>query len=335
MKDLTHFPLKSYNTFGMEVLCARFIQLDTIDEIASLFQTNIFEQPHYILGGGSNTLFTKNYDGTIIHPAFKGIDIVEETPDYVTLKVAAGEAWSDLTNYCRLHQLYGIENLVGIPGLVGSSPVQNIGAYGVEVKDCIKKVEGYNTATQQPFVLSAAQCHFGYRNSIFKQELKGKCLITYVWFKLSKKAQWNFSYKALADSMVGVLPSLDSVMNTILHIRDSKLPDITKIGSAGSFFKNPIVPQDVYKNLLETYPDLVSYPAEEQQVKLSAGQLIEKAGWKGKRLGEAGVYPQQALVIVNYGKALPEEITEIYQRVIADVLQKFGIKLLPEVNILP
>lgn len=328
------FPLKAYNTFGMDVLCARFIQLDAEEEIHELDKANVFDSPHYILGGGSNTLFTNHYNGTVIHPAFKGIDIMDEDAESILLRVAAGEEWSALTDYCREHSFYGLENLVGIPGLVGSSPVQNIGAYGVEVKDCIEKVEGYYTGNMQEFSLTAPQCQFGYRNSLFKNGLKGKAFITSVWFRLSKVPHFNLSYKALATAMEGVEPTIGNVMDTIIAIRNSKLPDITKIGCAGSFFKNPVIPRTQYSELLEQFPDLVSYPIDEEYVKLAAGQLIEKAGWKGKRIGDAGIYPFQALVVVNYGNAKPEEISYVYQRVIFDVQQLFDIKLNPEVNII-
>ncbi len=328
------YPLEMYNTFGMDVLCSLFIQLDAEEEIREFYEAGVFNHPHYILGGGSNTLFTGNYRGTIIHPCFKGIEVMEESDDAVLLRVAAGEEWSALTNYCRENRLFGIENLVGIPGLVGSSPVQNIGAYGVEVKDCIEKVEGYYTANMQEFSLTAAQCQFGYRNSVFKNALKGKCLITRVWFRLSKKRQFNLTYKALADAMEGQYPTLDSVMDAILTIRNSKLPDIRKIGCAGSFFKNPVIARAQHAELIAQFPDLVSYPADEDYVKLAAGQLIEKAGWKGRRVGNAGVYPQQALVVVNYGGAKPEEIVFVYQSVIADVKKMFDITLHPEVNII-
>ncbi len=329
-----NFPLRQHNTFGMDVLCSRFIQLDDVSEIATLDKADVFDSQHYILGEGSNTLFTKFYQGTIIHPAFKGIEIIEDNSDDVLIKAAAGEAWSSLMDFCRTHQLYGLENLVGIPGLVGSSPVQNIGAYGVEVKDRIEKVEGFYTGNMQEFSLTAPQCQFGYRNSLFKNALKGKCIITYVWFRLSKRPHFTLTYKALANEMEGKQPTLELVMDTILKIRNSKLPDVRQIGSAGSFFKNPIVLRSQYAELLEKFPDLVSYPVDDDYVKLAAAQLIEKTGWRGKRIGDAGVYPFQALVLVNYGQAKPEEIIHIFQNIKSDVSSLFDISLQPEVNIL-
>ena len=340
MKVATNFPLKEHNTFGMDVTCAHFVQIDSADEIPKM--ADLFDTPHYILGGGSNTLFTGHFNGTILHPVFGGIEVTSQstptsdgTPSSsVLLRVAAGEPWENLTNYCREHNLYGLENLTGIPGLVGSAPVQNIGAYGVEVKDCIEKVEGYYTDTMQPFSLTSDDCCFGYRDSVFKHELKGRCFITHVWFRLSSQPHFTLTYKALAQAMEGREPTLDSVAETVLAIRNSKLPDITQIGCAGSFVKNPVVDQAQHATLLNRFPDLVSYPAGDGRMKLSAGQLIEKAGWKGRREGDAGIYPKQALVIVNYGNAKPEEICNVYRQVIADVKDLFQVTLTPEVNII-
>ncbi len=334
MKVYRDFSLKSYNTFGMNVRCDRFVQLDSLEEVEMLYKEDVFEGCYYILSGGSNTLFTQDFHGVVIHPAFRGIEVVEESDDEVLLRVAAGEEWSTLMNYCRTHTLYGLENLVGIPGLVGSAPVQNIGAYGVEVKDCLERVEGYFLYNMQEFGLVAAQCQFGYRDSLFKNGLKGQCLITAVLFRLSKVKHFTLSYKALATAMTGKELELGVVMDTILDIRNSKLPDLTKIGSAGSFFKNPLVSKSQLTELLQQYPDLVYFVVDEDYVKLAAAQLIEKVGWKGKRIGNAGIYPYQALVVVNYGEATPEEVTTVYQQVIRDVRQKFEIYLTPEVNII-
>lgn len=336
MKTFSDFSLRSYNTFGMDVNCRRFILLEQESDIASLQESDFHDGPFYILGGGSNTLFTKDFDGTIVHPAFKGMQVMDEDSEQVLLRVAAGEDWNDFQQYCIENQWFGLENLVGIPGLVGSSPVQNIGAYGVEVKDCIDHVEGFFLDDFSPFTMRNTECHFAYRNSIFKQELKGKCLIGAVWFKLSKKERYNLSYKALANELAArQCPiTLKNVTDSIIHIRNSKLPDITKIGCAGSFFKNPVVPRAQYEALLAATPDLVSYPVDELHVKLAAGQLIEKAGWKGKRIGDAGVYPLQALVLVNYGTAKPNEIVDVCHQVIHDVQQIFGVELSPEVNII-
>lgn len=334
MNIYKNYSLRAHNTFMMDVTCDRFVEVESESDIPAMVMKGLFREPFYILGGGSNTLFTQHYHGTIIHPVFKGISIMEETDDSVLLAVSAGEEWSDLIDFCMAHQYYGLENLAGIPGHVGSSPVQNIGAYGVEVKDCIERVDACYTLYGNLFSLSNEQCQFGYRNSIFKNEYKNRCLITRVWFRLSKIEHFNLSYKALANVLGDKRPTLKELVDTILAIRNSKLPDIREIGCAGSFFKNPIVTIDKHNELLQAFPDLVSYPVDDEHVKLAAGQLIEKAGWKGKRVGDAGVYPKQALVVVNYGHATPEEITRTYETVISDVNTMFGIELHPEVNIL-
>lgn len=336
MQIYENYSVKELNTFKMDVCCARFVCVEHPEEVRQLAEQGFFQSEHFILGGGSNVLFTQDYAGTVIHPVFKGMEVIEETDDDVLLRVAAGEEWEQLQQYCLQHQLYGIENLIGIPGLVGSAPVQNIGAYGVEVKDSIARVEGLRTDTLQPFALSNAQCHFGYRDSIFKRELKHKCFITHVIFRLSKRERYTLTYKALNAELdrCGMKPSLQNITDCILRVRNSKLPDISKIGCAGSFFKNPVLTQAEFEQLQQTFPDLVSYPAEEGHVKLSAGQLIEKAGWKGRRNGDAGVYDKQALVLVNYGMATPQEIVSLCQQVIDDVNKLFGVTLAPEVNIL-
>ena len=336
MQTYEHYSVKAHNTFMMDVSCDRFVCVEHPDEVRQLAEQGVFQSEHFILGGGSNVLFTQDYSGTIVHPVFKGMEVIEETADNVLLRVAAGEEWEQLQQYCLQHQLYGIENLIGIPGLVGSAPVQNIGAYGVEVKDTIASVEGLRTDTLQPFALSNAQCHFGYRDSIFKRELKHKCFITHVIFRLSKREHYTLTYKALSQELerCNLQPSLQNITDCILRVRNSKLPDISKIGCAGSFFQNPIVPQVQYEQMLRTTPDLVSYPMDNGFMKLAAGQLIEKAGWKGRRIGDAGVYDKQALVLVNYGNATPQEIASVCQQVIEDVKKHFGVTLAPEVNML-
>ena len=336
MQTYEHYSVKAHNTFMMDVFCDRFVCVEHPDEVRELAKQGVFQSEHFILGGGSNVLFTQDYSGTIVHPVFKGMEVVKETQDEVLLRVAAGEEWEQLQQYCLQHQLYGIENLIGIPGLVGSAPVQNIGAYGVEVKDTIASVEGLRTDTLQPFALSNAQCHFGYRDSIFKRELKHKCFITHVTFRLSKREHYTLTYKALSQELerCNLQPSLQNITDCILRVRNSKLPDISIIGCAGSFFQNPIIPQSQFEQLLRTTPDLVSYPANNGNVKLAAGQLIEKAGWKGRRIGDAGVYDKQALVLVNYGNATPQEIVSVCQQVIEDVKKHFGVTLAPEVNML-
>ena len=318
----------------MEVYARQFLQLETAEEVSIAIDEYLRHQPYYILGGGSNTLFTKDFDGTIAHPIFNGIEKMEETSDFVVLRVSAGEPWENLIQYCIKHQLYGIENLTAIPGFVGSAPVQNIGAYGVEVKDTVQKVEGFIISTGKPFALTNAECQFGYRNSIFKQLLKNDCIITYVWFKLSKRKQFTLSYQGLAKALQErELPlTLRNVSDCVRKIRESKLPDPKIIGNGGSFFKNPVVPIEHYRELQVQHSDLVAYDASDGGKKLSAGQLIEKAGWKGKRLGNAGTWKNQALVLVNYGGATPKEVLEVAENIIQDVNNMFDITLEMEIN---
>jgi len=334
MKLTENQNLKDYNTFGMEVLARHFLQIENADEVPAIIREYLREKPFYILGGGSNTLFTKDFDGYIVHPAFTGIEVMEQTDDAVVLRVAAGETWDNLIQYCIKRQYFGIENLTAIPGLVGSAPVQNIGAYGVEVKDTVLKVEGYVISTGEPFTLSNAECKFAYRNSIFKQELKHDCLITYVWFQLSRIKHFTLSYQGLAKALEErELPlSLHSVSDCVRKIRDAKLPDPAIVGNGGSFFKNPVIADEQYRELLVRFPDLVAYDAPGGQKKLSAGQLIEKADWKGKRVGNAGTWKNQALVLVNYGGATPAEVLNVAETIIKDVKNLFGITLEMEIN---
>lgn len=334
MKLTENQNLKTYNTFGMEVYARQFLQLETVEDVRAAICDYLRDKPFYILGGGSNTLFTKDFDGTIAHPTFNGISVMEKSDGKVLLRVAAGEPWDNLIQYCIKHQLYGIENLTAIPGLVGSAPVQNIGAYGMEVKDTVYKVEGVIISTGKAFELANAECRFGYRNSIFKQELKNDCIITYVWFQLSEKQQFTLTYQGLSKALQErELPlTLRNVSDCVRKIRDSKLPDPTIVGNGGSFFKNPVIPEEHYRDLLTDFPDLVAYDAPEGMKKLSAGQLIEKAGWKGKRIGNAGTWKNQALVLVNYGGATPNEVLDVAKAIIQDVETLFKLTLEMEIN---
>lgn len=334
MKISENQNLKDYNTFGMEVFARRFLQIENAGEVPALITEYLHQEPFYILGGGSNTLFTKDFDGSIVHPVFTGIEVVEQAWDAVVLRVAAGEPWDNLIQYCIRHELFGIENLTGIPGWVGSAPVQNIGAYGVEVKDTVLKVEGYVISTGKSLTLSNAECRFAYRNSIFKQELKHDFIITHVWFQLSKKKHFTLSYQGLAKALEErELPlTLHSISDCVRKIRDTKLPDPKIVGNGGSFFKNPVISEEKYRELQTNFPDLVAYDAPDGLKKLSAGQLIEKAGWKGKRMGNAGTWKNQALVLVNYGGATPKEVLEVAETIIHDVNSLFDITLEMEIN---
>ncbi len=318
----------------MEVSARYFLQIEAADEIPSIIHDYLKQKPYYILGSGANTLFTKDFEGIIVHPTFSGIEVMEKSDDQVLLRVCAGEPWDNLIQYCIQHEYYGIENLTAIPGLVGSTPIQNIGAYGVEVKDTIYKVGGYRISTGEPFELMNTDCQFAYRNSIFKQALKNDCIITHVWFQLSTEEHFTLTYQGLANALVErELPlKLRYVSECVRKIRDEKLPDPKIIGSGGSFFKNPVVPIEQYQELKERYPDLVAYDASNGLKKLSAGQLIEKAGWKGKRMGNAGTWKNQALVLVNYGGATPNEVLETAETIVKDVNSLFNITLEKEIN---
>lgn len=330
------FQLKPFNTFHIDAQCSNFVEIRDLLKLPSCFRRNVFEEPFFILGGGSNVLFTQDFQGNIIHMTTKGITMLAENSSYVYLKVAAGEEWEDLIQYCIDRNYYGIENLTGIPGKVGSAPVQNIGAYGVEVKDTVFQIHAVCLETQKHKIITNQECQFGYRDSIFKNELKNKYLITYVVFELSKIKSFNFEYAALKNEVEKRFqkPTLAQVRTLINEIRNSKLPDITKIGSAGSFFKNPIVPQEQWVRLKSEFQQLTGYEIENQFVKLAAGQLIDLAGWKGYREGDAGVYPHQALVLVNYGDATGKQILELCQKIQQSVFEKFQVTISPEVNIL-
>jgi UDP-N-acetylmuramate dehydrogenase len=335
MKDIQNQQLKSYNTFMVSALCDRLVQVENDDEIPRLWQEGIFNQPYLVLGGGSNILFTDDFHGTIVQMCTHGIAVIEEDTDSALVEVAAGVDWTDFVDFCIQNHYYGVENLIGIPGRVGSSPVQNIGAYGVEVKDVIDSVIGFRISSQKPFALRNEECAFGYRSSIFKTEWKNDVLITRVRFRLSKILHFTLTYQALSKELENrkLELTLENVAALVKSIRDAKLPDITKIGCAGSFFKNPVVDIAVRDRLAEQLPQLVSYPAGEGKVKLAAGQLIDLAGMKGVREGDAGVYPLQALVIVNYGNASGSEICTFYKKVQKAVFDRFGIAIEPEVNI--
>lgn len=334
MQLFENLNLKPYNTFGMEVFARQFITVENAVEVPDIMAKYLRHNAYYVLGGGSNTLFTKDFDGIIVHPDFKGIEMKENTDEHVLLRVAAGEPWDNLIQYCIKHQYYGIENLTAIPGLVGSAPVQNIGAYGVEVKDTVTKVEGYVISTGEAFALTNAECQFAYRNSIFKQQLKNDCIITHVWFQLSKKEHFTLSYQGLANALAErELPlKLRYVSECVRKIREAKLPDPNVVGNGGSFFKNPVITAEKYTALVNEFPDLVAYEAGEGLKKLSAGQLIEKAGWKGKRLGNAGTWKNQALVLVNHGGATPKEVLNVADAIIHDVNSLFNITLEMEIN---
>jgi len=325
--------LKPFNTFGIDVEAEYFTQLNHINDLRELGE---LKQQKYILGGGSNILLTKPVSGLVIQNRLKGIHITKEDDNHIWLEVQAGEVWHDLVMYTVGMGLGGMENLALIPGTVGASPMQNIGAYGAEARETIESVTCWHWDEQAFMTLANAECRFGYRDSIFKHELKDKTFITSVVYKLSKQPEYKTTYGAIAqelESMSVQQPTVNAIARAVINIRSSKLPDPAIIGNAGSFFKNPTVPLAQYAALQAKYPAIPCYPVSDTMVKIPAGWLIEQCGWKGYRKNDTGVHAKQALVIVNYGSAQGNEIWELSGEVLASVLEKFGIALEREVQV--
>lgn len=331
MKIIENCPLYGRNTFGMDVKADCIAEWSSPDELRTLLGT--VERPYLLVGGGSNLLFTGDFKGTILQSRIETIDIVKESQDSVLVRVGAGVVWDDFVAYAVLQGWWGVENLSAIPGHVGASAVQNIGAYGVEAKDIIETVQTICLDNGKAREFSNADCRYAYRQSIFKNELKGQYAVTYVQFRLSRKPQPKLGYGAL-EAQVKALgePTLENIRNAVITIRDGKLPDPKVLGNAGSFFMNPVIPSAQFDALKQQYPDIPSYPAQEGMVKVPAGWLIEQAGWKGRSLGPAAVYDRQALVLVNKGGATGADIIRLADTIIGDVKQKFGITLSTEVN---
>jgi UDP-N-acetylmuramate dehydrogenase len=332
--------LKKYNTFGIEAIADYYTELDNLSQIPDLLGHELFvKQPMLVLGGGSNILFIENFKGLVIKVLLKGIDIVQQDDHYAYVKGMAGENWEDLVEYCISHQLGGLENLTLIPGCVGASPMQNIGAYGKEVKDTFHSLEALDIASGEIRSFTAEECRFGYRDSYFKQQGKNKFIILSVTFRLTRHGHiLNIGYgdvKKVLEEQGVQEPGITDVMNAIRMIRQSKLPDPAEIGNSGSFFKNPVIDAERFEKLHGQWPDIPGYKdAVSGRVKTAAGWLIEKAGWKGFREGDAGVHPKQALVLVNYGTATGMQILNLANRIRLSVLDKFGIDLETEVNII-
>lgn len=327
--------LKPYNSFGIDVSSDFFTELKEESQIPELSDLKPGLEKK-VLGGGSNILLTEPVRALVIHNGLKGIHKLAENDSHVWLQVKAGEVWQDLVTYSIHENLSGLENLSLIPGCVGAAPMQNIGAYGAEAKDTIEEVMAWHWQEKRFFVLKNQDCRFGYRNSIFKQELKDKALITSVVFRLDKIHCLNTGYGAIRHELekMGVSePTVKSVSEAVMAIRTSKLPDPRKIGNAGSFFKNPTVSGMLFQDLKSHYPAIPHYPLPEGMVKIPAGWLIEQAGWKGYREGDAGVHEKQALVLVNYGQASGKSIYSLSEKIARSVKQKFGIQLEREVNI--
>ncbi len=334
MQIQENISLKNYNTFNVDVTAKRFVSITSYSELEALIKQ---ESNFFVLSGGSNILFTKDLNCLVVHINIKGITIVKETDSSIEVKVNAGENWHEFVLWCLQNDYGGLENLSLIPGNVGTSPIQNIGAYGVEVKDRITQVETIEISSGKKVMLLNEECQFGYRNSIFKHQLKGKNIVTAVSFLLTKKNhKLNTSYGAIEAKLseMGVAnPTVQTISEAVVAIRSSKLPDPNKIGNGGSFFKNPIVKQTSLLQLQKKYPDIPHYTISEKEVKIPAGWLIEKAGFKGKKIGDAGVHKNQALVLVNYGNATGSDIYNLACQIQNHIQSQFGILLEMEVNI--
>lgn len=329
MKIFDNCPLKERHTFGMDVKADRLIEFASEDELKSALTDAV--KPLLFMGGGSNLLFLDDYRGTILHSTIDSIEVTAEDSTSVTVRAGSGVVWDDFVACCVEQGWWGVENLSLIPGEVGASAVQNIGAYGVEVKDVLQSIEAISVDDLSRRVFTNAECNYAYRDSIFKNILKGKYVITYVTYRLSKIANPNIGYGAL-KSVLAENPSLKEIRDAIIAVRNSKLPDPKVYGNAGSFFMNPVIPMEQFIELQSRYPEIPSYPASEGYIKVPAGWLIEKSGWKGKSDGNAAVYEKQALVLVNRGGATGMEIKHLADTVIEDVRKMFGITLHAEVN---
>ena len=325
------------HTFGTLNRAHAFVCLQKAEEAQELRSWKAFQSlPHMVLGGGSNVLFTRDYAGLIIQNRMLGMEVVAETPTEVVLAVCAGEPWDALVAHCVAKGWGGLENLSLIPGCVGASPMQNIGAYGVEVKETIEWVEAMEWESGKPLRFTRSECAFGYRESVFKHEWKDRLIITRVAFRLQKEPVLRTTYGAIQeelDRMGAHHPTIASVREAVIRIRQSKLPDPAVLGNAGSFFKNPVIPKEEAEALLLRFPNAVHFPQGNHLVKLAAGWLIEQAGWKGYRRADAGVHRLQALVLVNYGHATGNEIWQLSEDIIKSVWDTFGVKLEREVNL--
>lgn len=330
--------LKPYNTFGIDARARYFADFQNVSQLAELLQNaNAAHTGKLILGGGSNILLTKDYDGLVLHNKITGIETVGEDDTYLYVKAGAGENWHQFVLHCIQQGYAGVENLSLIPGSVGASPMQNIGAYGVEIKDIFHQLEAWHIQDKYLQTFTLDECRFGYRESVFKHQYKGQFVITSVTYRLRKVPVFNTSYGAIQQELdaMGVQQlSIAAISQAVINIRSSKLPDWKLVGNAGSFFKNPIIGNEQFAQLKTSFPGIVSFSAGEGQTKLAAGWLIEQCGWKGVRRGDAGCYPKQALVLVNYGEATGAEVYALSTDIIQSVQEKFGVKLEREVNII-
>jgi len=338
MSNILHnYSLKNYNTFGIDAKAKYFASFRSEAELTALLKNSICKtEPLFILGGGSNILLTQDFEGIVLANNIKGIDVISEDEQSISIEVGAGEVWHDFVLWSINQNLSGIENLALIPGLVGASPMQNIGAYGVEVKDVITRVNYIEIRSGNKKSFTNSECNFGYRNSIFKEELRGKVVITKVVYKLSKTPLKNIKYGAITEELKRLKkePSPGNIAQAVINIRSSKLPDPKVLGNSGSFFKNPIIETSQFEEMKKEFPEMVGYTISENKTKIAAGWLIDNAGLKGYRKADAGVHKNQALVLVNYGNATGTEIINLAKEVQQKVKEKYGISIEPEVNIL-
>lgn len=336
MKDIKDYSLTAHNTFGIDAKCRRFIEFDDVDELKSVLgNCGNVAGPKLVIGGGSNLLLTGDYAGTVFHSAIKGFTY-ETVTDGVLLRCGSGETWDDIVDMCVENGWHGMENLSLIPGEVGASAVQNIGAYGVEAKDLIYKVEAVEISTGRMFEFSNADCCYSYRNSRFKGEWRNRFIITHVTYRLSTVYKPCFDYGNIRGELArkGISePTARQLRDIIIDIRNAKLPDPKTEGNAGSFFMNAVVPRSKYKEIAAMYPGMPHYTVDEDHEKIPAGWMIDVCGWKGRTLGRAGVHDKQALVLVNRGGATGNDIVALCEAIRRDVRDKFGIEIHPEVNI--
>lgn len=329
--------LQSYNTFGIDVSADRLFTIETVDELREVLRDeSLKHEAKLILGGGSNILFTQPVKGVVLLNRLKGIQIIKEDEEHVYIQVGAGEVWHQLVMWAVEKGYGGLENLSLIPGSVGAGPMQNIGAYGVELKDSFYELEAMNLSTLEIQKFSAADCKFGYRESVFKNELKNQFFITSVSFRLTKHPQLNTSYGAISQELAArgvVTPTVKDVSKAVISIRQSKLPDPKILGNSGSFFKNPEITKEHFEKLQQQHPNVVAYPTSNGNMKVAAGWMIEQCGWKGKVVGHAGSHKDQALVLVNYGGATGSEVYQLALDIKKSVFEKFGVEINPEVNI--
>ncbi len=330
--------LKTYNTFGIDAKADYFAEVTNVEELRELLlQFNFNTTPLLILGGGSNMLFINDFSGLVLKNNIQGIEVISENEQHLRVKAGGGVVWHELVLWSVNKNLSGIENLSLIPGSTGASPIQNIGAYGVELKDCFYELEAIEITTGLQKTFSRSDCQFGYRSSVFKNELRGKYIITAITLQLNKQPVFNTSYGAIEQELKKNKidhPSVKAISDAVITIRKSKLPDPALLGNAGSFFKNPEIAKQQFEELLKLYPALPHYPAAHGNIKLAAGWLIEQCGWKGKRVGNTGSHKDQALVLVNYGNAKGEEVYHLALEISQSVKEKFGVEIQPEVNLI-